>query len=295
MDDIQPEVDYWKPSIVSFVIGANPPGKIMEGFFRRVWREHGVDKVITIKRGMFLVRFNSMENRDKVMNMDRLFFDSKPVVLKPWHLDIDVTQDEIKRIPIWVHMELNFKYWGAKCLEKIVKPVGTLIKVDNVTAQRKKLHYARCMIEVDINQKFPMAVQFLNEKNEITNVPITYEWKPEICSKCKRMGHASQQCVATNNQPKMQQKWVRKGESDEVHKSTLTKPMSQRQSEQHSQMNHDREERGNPHPDESCNNFQTEKLGENGVSRDRGLQLEPVRLIKDVNMGEGGNSFTQNG
>ncbi|KAL2904239.1 malate dehydrogenase [Bienertia sinuspersici] len=47
-----------------------------------------------------IVRFNSMENRDKVMNMDRLFFDSKPVVLKPWHLDIDVTQDEIKRIPI---------------------------------------------------------------------------------------------------------------------------------------------------------------------------------------------------
>ncbi|KAL2893162.1 30S ribosomal protein S2 [Bienertia sinuspersici] len=134
MDDIQPEVDYWKPSIVSFVIGANPPGKIMEGFFRRVRREHGVDKVITIKRGMFLVRFNSMENIDKVMNMDRLFFDSKPVVLKPWHLDIDVTQDEIKRIPIWVHMELNFKYWGAKCLEKIVKPVGMLIKVDNVTA-----------------------------------------------------------------------------------------------------------------------------------------------------------------
>ncbi|KAL2929780.1 Isopentenyl-diphosphate delta-isomerase [Bienertia sinuspersici] len=170
MDDIQPEVDYWKPSIVSFVIGANPPGKIMEGFFRRVWREHGVDKVITIKR--------------------------------------DVTQDEIKRIPIWVHMELNFKYLGAKCLEKIVKPVGMLIKVDNVTAQREKLHYARCMIEVDINQKFPMAVQSLNEKNEITNVPITYEWKPEICSKYKRMGHASQQCVVTNNQPKMQQNGI---------------------------------------------------------------------------------------
>ncbi|KAL2933235.1 hypothetical protein RDABS01_016354 [Bienertia sinuspersici] len=199
MDDIQPEVDYWKPSIVSFVIGANPPGKVMEGFFRR-------------------------------------------------HLDIDVTQDEIKRIPIWVHMELNFKYWGAKCLEKIVKPVGTLIKVNNVTAQREKLQYARCMIEVEINQKFPMAVQFLNEKNEITNVPITYEWKPEICSKCKRMGHESQQCVAATTQFKLQKKWVQKGKSNEVQKSIPTKTTSQRQ----------------------------KKLGDKGVSRERGQQPEPM-------------------
>ncbi|KAL2904238.1 hypothetical protein RDABS01_002948 [Bienertia sinuspersici] len=169
-------------------------------------------------------------------------------------------------------MELNFKYWGAKCLEKIVKPVGTLIKVDNVTAQREKLHYARCMIEVEINQKFPMAVQFLNEKNEITNVPITYEWKPEICSKCKRMGHESQQCVAATTQFKMQKKWVQKGKSDEVQKSIPTKTTSQRQSEQNSQMNHAREGRGDPHPDESCKNIQNEKLGDKGVSRERGQQ-----------------------
>ncbi|KAL2898189.1 60 kDa chaperonin 1 [Bienertia sinuspersici] len=256
MEDIQPEVDYWKPSIVSFVIGANPPGKAMEGFFRRVWKEHGVDKVITIKR----------------------------VVLKPWHLDIDVTRDEIKRIPIWVHMELNFKYWGAKCLEKIVKPVGTLIKVDNVTAQREKLHCARCMIEVEINQKFPMAVQFLNEKNEITNVPITYEWKPEICSKCKRMGYESQQCVTATTQFKMQKKWVQKGKSDEVQNSIPTKTTSQRQSEQNSQMNHAREGRGDPYPDESCKNIQNDKLGDKGVSRERGQQPELARelLWKDL-------------
>ncbi|KAL2930184.1 Acetyl-coenzyme A synthetase [Bienertia sinuspersici] len=168
MDDIQPEVDYWKPSIVSFVIGANPPRKVME----------------------------------------------------------DVTQDEIRRIPIWVHMELNFKYWGAKCLEKIVKPVGTLIKVDNVTAQREKLPYAR-----------------------------------------------------STDQFKMQKKWVQKGKSDEVQKSIPTKTTSQRQSEQNSQMNHAREGSGDPHPDESCKNIQNEKLGDKGVSRERGQQPEPAKFF----------------
>ncbi|KAL2894824.1 hypothetical protein RDABS01_010733 [Bienertia sinuspersici] len=294
MEDIHPEVDYWKPSIVSFVIGANPPGTIMEGFFRRVWTDHGVDKVITIKRGMILIRFNSMENRNKVMNTDRLFFDSKPVVLKPWHLDMNITQDEIKRIPIWIHLELNFKYWGAKCLGKIVKPVGTLIKVDNTTAQRDKLHYARCMIEVEINQKFPMAVQFLNEKNEITNVPITYEWKPEICSKCKKIGHKSQQCFTTTTQPRMQKKWVQKGKSNEVQKAIPPKVSSQMQSEvQNPQMYHAREGRGDPQPDESCNHIQ-KKLGDKGMLKERDQHPKPASLSKDVNMGEGGNSFTQN-
>ncbi|KAL2901747.1 Telomere-binding protein cav [Bienertia sinuspersici] len=118
----------------------------MEGFFRRVWKEYVVDKVITIKKGMFLIRFKSMELRDKLML---------------WiHLDMDITRDEIKRIPIWIHLDLNFKYWDTICLKEIVKLVGTLIKVDNTTAQREKLHYARCMVEVEVDQQFPKAVHF---------------------------------------------------------------------------------------------------------------------------------------
>ncbi|KAL2937663.1 Beta-galactosidase BgaA [Bienertia sinuspersici] len=151
----------------------------MDGFFRRVWKEYGVDKVTTLKSGMFMIRLKCMEFRDKILNMDRLFFYRKPVMLKARHMDMDLTKDDIYDIPIWVNLDLNFKYWGEKCLEKIIRPVGKLIKRDAHTVQRVKLSYAHCRIDVSINQHFPASVNFINEKKEVTTVPIVYEWRLE--------------------------------------------------------------------------------------------------------------------
>ncbi|KAL2925388.1 Centromere protein I [Bienertia sinuspersici] len=121
--------------------------------------------------------------------MGRVFFDYKPVILKAWHDDMEINKDDIQKIPIWVQLDLHFKYWGEKCLERIIQPVGNLLKVDSMTANRDKLQYARCMIEVKMDQSFPDQVRFKNEKDQIINVGIKYEWRPEICKKCKKVGH----------------------------------------------------------------------------------------------------------
>ncbi|KAL2930688.1 hypothetical protein RDABS01_036098 [Bienertia sinuspersici] len=194
VEDIQPEIDYWQTSIVAYVLGANPPGGVMDGFFRRVWKDQGVDKVIAIKKGMFLVRLNSIEVRDKLMNTDKIFFDHKP--------------DDICKIPIWVQLDLHFKYWGFHCIDKIIKPLGKLCKLDENTMQRNKLQYARCMVEVNINQQYPPSVHFMNERKEKIEVGITYEWKPEVCAQCKKMGHSGQECHARVKQQKQQ--WIKK-------------------------------------------------------------------------------------
>ncbi|KAL2894311.1 putative UTP--glucose-1-phosphate uridylyltransferase [Bienertia sinuspersici] len=180
----------------------------MDGFFRRVWKDYVVDKVTTLKNGMFLIRMKSMEFRDKILTVDRVFFDHKPVMLKAWHTDMDLTKDEIYDIPILVHLDLKFKYWGEKCLEKIIRPISKRKRLDSQTAQRTKLNYARCMIEVSINQHFLDLVRFFNERKEVTVVPLVYVWRLEVCSRCKRIGHAGKGCYA--KQPKQRQQWIQK-------------------------------------------------------------------------------------
>ncbi|KAL2922945.1 hypothetical protein RDABS01_014436 [Bienertia sinuspersici] len=109
LEDVQPEIDFWQSSVVAFVIGASPPVQVMEGFIRRIWKQYGVDKVINLPKGMYLIRLNTMENRDKILQNERPFFDSKPMILKPWVEDMDFMQDEIKKIPIWMCMvEVKF-------------------------------------------------------------------------------------------------------------------------------------------------------------------------------------------
>lgn len=67
-----------------YVLGANPPQNVMDGFVRRIWGKYGVDKVSQVERGIYLVRFTTMENCSKVLNGGHQFFDSKPLIVKPW-------------------------------------------------------------------------------------------------------------------------------------------------------------------------------------------------------------------
>ncbi|XP_056685457.1 uncharacterized protein [Spinacia oleracea] len=81
----------------------------MEGYVRRVWRNQKVDKVSMVKkRGI-------------------------PV-------DMNMEKEEIRVVPIWVQLKLNFKYWGEKSLFKIVQQIGTPIKRDQATANRDKIY-----------------------------------------------------------------------------------------------------------------------------------------------------------
>lgn len=40
---------------------------VMEGYVRRIWRSNGIDKVALFKKGVYIVRFATMEQRDKIL------------------------------------------------------------------------------------------------------------------------------------------------------------------------------------------------------------------------------------
>lgn len=91
-DDAKDEITYWENAIVCFVVGANPPFQVMEGFIRRIWGKLGIDKVATIRNGLFIVRMKMLEQLDAIIAGGFQFFDRKLVVVKAWHPDMDLQQ-----------------------------------------------------------------------------------------------------------------------------------------------------------------------------------------------------------
>ncbi|KAL2933933.1 Sensory neuron membrane protein 1 [Bienertia sinuspersici] len=172
MEDVQPEIDLWESLIVTYVIGANPPTMVMEGFLRRIWLKYGVDKIIELQKGLYLVRLTKIENRDKTLNMEGPFFHSKPMVIKAWKEEMDLTKEVVKTIAIWVKIAMAFKYWGLRALEKIIRHVDKLIRADETTAEREKLNYARDLIEVQIEQAFPDKIEFYNQRHTLEHTTI---------------------------------------------------------------------------------------------------------------------------
>ena len=75
LEDIQEEISFWESSIVCYILGANPPLMVIEGFIRRIWGKFGIDKVASLDRGFFIVRCHNVENRDAILNEGYQFFD----------------------------------------------------------------------------------------------------------------------------------------------------------------------------------------------------------------------------
>uniref|UniRef100_A0A803NJX8 DUF4283 domain-containing protein n=1 Tax=Cannabis sativa TaxID=3483 RepID=A0A803NJX8_CANSA len=176
-DDINEEVEFWKPSIVCYVLGANPPLQVLEGFARRMWRDE-VERV-----GMLLL-----------------------VVMKPWDPEVNFKREDIRMVPIWVHLDdLELKYRGERSLIKIIGQIGKPIKVDEATKRRDKLSFPRVLIEVSLQQEYPELIEFEDEKGCNTTVAVTYEWKPLVCSHCSGMGHLAVNC---RKKVKRKQEWI---------------------------------------------------------------------------------------
>ncbi|XP_010666883.1 uncharacterized protein LOC104884000 [Beta vulgaris subsp. vulgaris] len=211
-DDIQDEVEYWTSAVVCYVLGANPPMAVMEGFFKRIWGRMGIDKIATLGKGMFIVRFNKLEDSLKVVNEGHHFFDQKPLIMKLWDPDMDVDKNMVKMVPIWVKFPgLPFKYWGEKSLFKIVGQMGKVIRMDEATKARERLSYARVMVEVSVQDKLPEIIHFCNEHGRVVDQQVEYEWKPVQCGKCSGFGHDTENC-RKNEGKKI---WVKKAIVDQ--------------------------------------------------------------------------------
>lgn len=71
----------------------------MEGYFQRIWKKFSANKVMLLKKGIYIVRFLAIESRNKVIQ-GHYFFDSKPLLMvKCCDSAMDVEKEEARSHP----------------------------------------------------------------------------------------------------------------------------------------------------------------------------------------------------
>ncbi|XP_074276997.1 uncharacterized protein LOC141600652 [Silene latifolia] len=193
-EDVKDELAYWKNSVYGFVLGANPPVEVVEGFLKRLWSKFPMDKVSFCPNGVFLVRFKSAAAKDQVLRQGHFLFDNKPLIVRPWSEEVELVKTDVKDVPVWIRIHsLPLKFWG-KCLPKIAGLMGTYIRSDDATKEKTRLGFARVMIDVPFGKPIPETVKFLDEDGNIVSLKVEFEWKPIACTKCKGIGHSANSC-----------------------------------------------------------------------------------------------------
>ncbi|XP_062118466.1 uncharacterized protein LOC133832098 [Humulus lupulus] len=194
IDEIEVEASFWKSALICMVIGANPPLAVFEGFIRRIWGNLSIDRVARMNSGFTTAKFRDEATRDMVLESGVIHFDKKPVILRLWSSDVESIRS-VKSVPVWIRLlGLGLQYWGVNCLSALVITIGTPIMVDKVTKARTMIKFARILVDMEIAEHLPMHIHYLNERGQIMEQPIEYEWLATKCSSCKKLGHSAAIC-----------------------------------------------------------------------------------------------------
>ncbi|KAJ8420906.1 LOW QUALITY PROTEIN: hypothetical protein Cgig2_013563 [Carnegiea gigantea] len=141
--DVKSEISYWQNAILCSVLGANPPLEVMKGFLKCIWSGFELEKILLVKRGVFLIRFIHVQDKITVERKGVCYFDNKPLIIKSWNPKMDLQIGKISFLPLWVQFpDLDIKYWGVDSLSKIRSILGIRIKIDKYLKGKMGIKYA---------------------------------------------------------------------------------------------------------------------------------------------------------
>ena len=98
--DVEDAVVCWQNVVICCVLGANPPYEVIARYVRRIWSDFAIDKVLLIKKGLSLVRFNEHLAAVIVTQKGAYYFDQKPFIVKAWTFEMEINIDGIASLPL---------------------------------------------------------------------------------------------------------------------------------------------------------------------------------------------------
>ncbi|XP_062085709.1 uncharacterized protein LOC133791813 [Humulus lupulus] len=125
-------------------------------------------------------------------------------------LDADLWQEAINdemELP-----NLGLQYWGKKFLDALVSTIEKPIMVDKFTKDRSMIRYARVLVEMEITEDPPFVIYFVNERGQVQEQFVEYEWLPIKCNNCKGFGHNLVDCKKNSSKG-----WVKKSATEQEH------------------------------------------------------------------------------
>ncbi|XVF80798.1 hypothetical protein PTKIN_Ptkin15bG0104400 [Pterospermum kingtungense] len=67
--------------------------------------------------------------------------------------------------------------------------------MDQYTAKRTRLKYARVCIELDLNKKIPKFIDAIRRNGQVASVKVVVPSLPARCKECLNLGHIAKACL----------------------------------------------------------------------------------------------------
>ncbi|XP_062170376.1 uncharacterized protein LOC133876108 [Alnus glutinosa] len=154
-----------------------------------------------MENGMFIFRMQDEASCDEILESKIWHVSNKPLILRKWQPGMQLLKLNLSSVLVWVKiMHLPIEYWTPKGLSYVASGIGNPIFADKVIEERKRLGFARVLVEIDVDSTCPKELTICRNNGAVINVGVEYPWLPPKCSTCGHFGHATYACAKKEKQ-----------------------------------------------------------------------------------------------
>ncbi|KAJ8569877.1 hypothetical protein K7X08_006454 [Anisodus acutangulus] len=130
----------------------------------------------------------------------------KPMILKPWTPALNLSAEFLTEIPLWVKFpNIPMGCWGSDSLSRIASAIGAPLFADECTTKQSRITFARMLVQVDVTKPLPTEINVMDPFDREFEQAIEYNWKPQFCDKCLKIGHVCPAQPEPELKPALQQ------------------------------------------------------------------------------------------
>jgi hypothetical protein len=191
----------WKDSLVGFFLDKPLSYTAVVYRLKLLWKLKGSVRVKS-DGTVFLFNFSCDDDREKILQCDPVIIKNKLFIIKPYDATVSNISGSVPSVPVWVHFyNLPLYAWSPLGINWLSSHLGKLLCMDEMTEKQSRMSYAKCLIEVKPDRELPHEFLVKLVEGGVQKIYVQYQWRPDVCIKCKKFGHATNNCdaVVTGN------------------------------------------------------------------------------------------------
>lgn len=188
LEDSDVDTNSWDNCLLGYFLDGKMPYNLLCATARSVWKENAPMSIKQIGTCYFF-EFRDEACKLQVLEGGPYFFSRRYLVLTDWRRMLVPTTEHPPTIPAWVKLhKLPLECWTESSFSRIASSIGKPIHVDEATAGRKRLDFARVCVEISAKDELPEEI-VVRANGETAAIRVEYQWLPPKCPECKVFGH----------------------------------------------------------------------------------------------------------
>ncbi|KAF5183443.1 zinc ion binding / nucleic acid binding protein [Thalictrum thalictroides] len=188
-------IQQWEDLLVGYFIEKKLPFSIVKNTLTNFWKLKGSFS-ISSDQDLFYFKFNSLEDKKKVLDEGPIFIGGRFFVIRQWSKEIEKQKNKLKSVPVWARIfNLPKELWTEEGLGYVASLIGEPICADEASMRQQRLSFAKVCVEVTTLHKFDKSIKLNMGGDEVITLGIDYPWIPSICSICNSFGHKTSKCA----------------------------------------------------------------------------------------------------